>query len=86
MTTNLIDQRDFTSFPVVKITDFLQAPGDQPHSLKGCTGRIEMIYGAYASWPSDLLHLTMLDGEQEGVTIRVFAHRCEPVPESDPTP
>jgi hypothetical protein len=76
----------FTHFPIVRITDHSPAPGDQPHPLVGCTGQVDCIYGAYESWPSDLLYLTMLDGEKAGKTIRVFAHRCEPVPESEPQP
>lgn len=81
----MIDQRDFTKFPTVRITDFLQAPGDESHPLRGDTGRIECIYAAYESWPSDLLYLTMIDGVKAGQVIRVFAHRCEPVPESEAT-
>lgn len=82
----MIDERDFSDFPKVRITDRLLPAGDPPHPQLGCTGQVQLLYHAEQGWPSDLLYVLLLDGPKCGQVIRVFAHRCDPIPESEAIP
>lgn len=75
--TEAFNPIDFTDISHARVIPHRLESGED-HPLSGQTGEVAMIYYAMTGWPSDLLYLTMIDGERAGKTYRIFAHHCEP--------